>query len=663
MADIDYRKKIKSYYGRILHKKTLQFVDFLDIVFEWMDELYVRRRLRIYQEKFLSPVFPHKTMAKLDEISIRSPDKISDEEYVAIKAILLTEAKELINGIIALGSLRPGDFDSVQFNLNQVFIKEEITAMIEWARLHLQDVIKERKDKSTKERKKNEKEQNEYLSKLSSMSEKELTKYLINSMFDFTPGARTPDERLNAITNNQTRINSQRNRFTKFEDRLVDAIEDARKEAQFNINKQIGQVTTEMYEVSEKFRNKAQEFASDEGPKKKILGAKDRINFQKKELSLQLVDVGKDWEEAYRKKTIMAQEYITGIMDGLKIHEMKLRTSIEEHSGEFSRKSKDLLHGATIKFQEDIDRVTKKFKIKSKEIQIIGQEEMHEATTLVLKGKGEFEEDVEKAKSSFEGKGKHIVEQGKQEMAHAKERVIKEKEEFYSDVGQAQSTFYDKKVEITYSQEELGKKRDKAATSIIDSMKHAEEGMTINISEGKKKFEFDTETAREKFLTRADEISDQAKKHISSKQDQFKSQRELARGRFVSKSERLSKSSEGREGGERFAGKMDKGREEMVSKASVAKTRLESQQKTMMKTADSNREEMIKEIHHRKDLFILDVKFAKHKIHLHAKNFAEKTAEKREEFETTQETIVSRHRAQQKALLIRNLLKVIRGMH
>jgi len=83
----------------------------------------------------------------------------------------------------------------------------------------------------------------------------------------------------------------------------------------------------------------------------------------------------------------------------------------------------------------------------------------------------------------------------------------------------------------------------------------------------------------------------------------------------------------------------------------------------LTESAKLNREKMKEEMMHKRELFLYDVRFAKHNIQEHAKQFSEKIAAKREEFETRQEQITARHKARQKAHIIQNLLRMIRSMH
>ena len=72
---------------------------------------------------------------------------------------------------------------------------------------------------------------------------------------------------------------------------------------------------------------------------------------------------------------------------------------------------------------------------------------------------------------------------------------------------------------------------------------------------------------------------------------------------------------------------------------------------------------MQQKIQDRKNLFIYDVRFARHKMKEHAKHFEEHVAGKKEEFAARQYQLIARHKAHQKAHLIQNLLRTIRGMH
>ena len=93
------------------------------------------------------------------------------------------------------------------------------------------------------------------------------------------------------------------------------------------------------------------------------------------------------------------------------------------------------------------------------------------------------------------------------------------------------------------------------------------------------------------------------------------------------------------------------------------KSRISARHGQMIGRSFLARQTMQQRIQQQKDLFIYDTRFAKHRILKRAEQFAGHIAGKREEFAARQQQLVARHKAHQKAQLIQNLLRTIRGMH
>lgn len=309
MAYEYYRKKVKEYKKRIKNTQILMFVNFLEILLDWLDNLYKYKRVRREQENEISQYFPEEVFNELDKISTT---EISKEEYDNLKRILLKESSELINFIINIGKLRMTDFDLLQFNLSGIFKKEEITTMIEWARQHLSTLVLEGRDEELKEQEEKRKAEEEWLRKIKIMPQKEINKLILQDMFDFSPKARTNEERIEAIKNNQKKVIAQRKKFENFERKLIDASQEAAGQSQTNVFRKIGEVKREMEIVRNKFRKKAEKIVSPEGPRKELRKARIRILKSKEQTSQQISDAEKMFDKARKdiaeKKQKLGQE-------------------------------------------------------------------------------------------------------------------------------------------------------------------------------------------------------------------------------------------------------------------------------------------------------------------------------------------------------------------
>lgn len=571
---MDHKKKIEEYRLRIKNKITLRFVELLDILLEWINILYKDKRLSFEQKKEVLQYVPKELLESLDKCS---PTELSDDEYEELKKITFSETSELINFIIDVGNLRMTDFDLLQFNLYQIFGKDELASMIEEERKHLSETILEKIAKKLEEQEKKKEEKEEYLKKIKGMSQNELNKLIIENMFDFAPSARTPKERAEAIENNQKNVEAQKLKFRNFEIKLKDATEISKIDAQNKVYRQIRNVKQGMEKVTKAFREKAKEFVSEEGPRKMIRNSKANLSKQKERLHGEIKGKGKEWKSHFTIETKAAQSEI--------LHKRAELLSEEKEEKEFIAKK--------------------------------GETEIQEARERMLGGKAEFEKDVEKAKKVFSGKSGEIDD--------ARVSFIEKR-------GIAQNKFTKRGYEI-------------------------EAEMYGVIHKERRRFEKEGKEARAKFNQRAVEISGHAKIYISGKKEKFDTERKAGQEKFLTKAEEIKRKPKQVKAPELES------KEEFITKAEEAKSKIGRQHVALTESAKLNREKMKEEMMHKRELFLYDVRFAKYDIQEHAKQFSEKIAAKREEFETRQEQITTRHKAHQKAHIIQNLLRMIRSMH
>jgi hypothetical protein len=611
---MNIKKKIKEYKNKFKNKETIKFVDFLEVLLDWLDFLIEKKRISKEEEKILSEYFPKKIFYELDKVSSTEPIL----EYENLKELLLDETADFLVGITKTGNVRMVDFDSVQFNLYGIFGKEKIASMVEHTRIKLEESIKKQREEKLKEEKKKKDTEVAWLKKINEMPEKELVKLITRTLFEFTPSARTHEERLEAIKKNQEAILIQKNKFHNFEQKIIDATEDAKADAETNVNRQVGRVKMKVEKVSGEFIEKAKEFVSDEGPKKMINEAKERILDGKEKLSVALKDKGKMWERDFGVKIEGAKERITGKTVNLSELGEKRRASISKRAKSELAKAGNMIKSETVQFQSDVDI----------------------------------------AKEKFSGKAEQVSEKGMKELGKARGMILKEKSEFVADVDTVKAVFGRKGKEIDEARSDFKGKSEKAAESFILRGDDIESEMYGTILEGKNKFEENREEAKKRFSVKAIEITRKASKHISEKKEKFISGRDSARKRFLVKSE-------GIKGNEFEPVTLSESNDKsyFTSGTNVAKGKIKKANVTLLNKAKNNRLKMVEEMQRRRELFLYDVRFAQDSIHKHAVQFAEKIAEKREEFETTQEKIIAKHKAKQKAHMIQTLLRTIRSMH
>jgi len=660
---MDYVEKLVEYRLRIKNEDTLKFVDFLETLFDWLDQLYKTKRLEKEKESEVVHFLPREIFEELDKISLV---KRGDQEFENLKGIMLRESSEFINALIKIGHLRITDFDVFQFNLAQIFGKETIASMIETARTHLTEEIAERIRSEKEEKAAKEKAEIDYMRKIQTMPQPELNKLAINNLFDFTPSARTHKERLDAITNNRQSVVNQKQKFRNFERKLSEATEEAQKEALETINVKIGDVRRDVIGVSENFKEKAARFVSDEGPRKQIRAASDMILEQKEKLGKELEGKGKGWKAHLEKDTEKSRANIEEKTMKLLSDIKKENRFIDIRGRKELALAKRKIFKATTDFSEDIRGVEELFSGRAEQILERGQAEITKARSGLLAGKSEFESDVSEAKQEVLDKDKEIIE--------GKARFIKDVEGAKLFVLDRNAEIGDTKVDLSKDATMAGDRFTKRGSEVVNQI-------SGTISKGRDKFKRDTSAAGLRFTQRAEEIRGTAGKHISGRKDRFEASISGARNKFLSKAEQIrGKPKFGGAGiaekKSKFGADVQKARRKFSSKtgltysgtefgakAKKAQGRMAVTSKNMMAKAAQNREKMIAEINRQKGLFQYEVRFAKHRIQQHADQFAEQIATKQEEFETKQEQVISRHRVHQKAMLIRSLLRTIRGMH
>jgi hypothetical protein len=645
---MDHRRKLKADRERIENEEILKFVDFLDVLFEWIDELVNSKRLTSEQEKELVPHYPKKIFEELDKISSA---EIPAEKYNQLKDILMKETSDFLIQIITKSRVRMVDFDRVQFNLYAIFGKEQIASLVEHVRDRLEKIILEHRAKEFEEEERKKREEEEWLRKVRAMPQKEMYKVILRSIFDFAASARTPEERLDAIKNNQKRVQSQKLIFRNFELKLAKATETARADAQNTVYRQIGKVKTDMDLVVGKFQEKAKQFVSDEGPRMMIRNSRSMIAAQKERLHIELKDKGKDWESHFRDETEKAQARISN-----KGTELDAEILIK------GKYWKENFMATTQKAQKGIseqrNRLSDEEKQKKMSMAKKGESELQGARERIGRGTAEFEEDIGQAKLKFAEKGSEILHSGQSEITEAKEKLTAGTQEFEVDIMLARKKFFGKEEVMGHAREYFTEKRDIARDKFIRRGGEVETEMYGTIYKERIRFESERDKAREKFLRRGAEISGKARANIFGKKEKFAEQREKAGKQFLSKAKQIKKPEMKKFAPEAF----EYGGKKILTKATEAKGKIEREHWVMMERSRLSREKMMEEVIHKRDLFLYDSRFARHSIQENAKQFAEKAAAKREEFGTRGEQIVTRHKARQKAHLIRNLLRTIRTM-
>jgi hypothetical protein len=584
------RKRVKAVRDRVSGKNALRLVDFLDVLLDWLETLYKDRRLKDEEKIFSS--FPVQTLMFLE----RKNKAVSEDEYKVIKKKLLEESSQLVENVINTAEIRMVDFDLLQFNTAAIFRKEEITTMVEWARKHLGDIILRRKDEEVVRKRRKKEEQEAYFRKIRSMPDVELRRIVIKSLFDFSPKARTHKERISAIRNNREKMVKQKERFRRFERKLIDASVDAKKDAQTRMSRKVTQIRAKVEEKVVEFKKKSAEIVSEKGVQVKIEEARARVLAEKKNLEKNIMRVEREWNTAQRS-ILREKEHITELIS----------TKGKTWKDDFRKETEDaqkhigLMRTHLVAEQEKVQKL----------IASRGSSELGKAKDMVVGGKMRFERDVKKAQQRFSG---------------IAEKMSVARIDFMEKRGIAEQGFR--------------KKGEVMESKIYDEM-----------YKGRRRFEKERDKVRVLFTEKAGEISSAAEEYISEKKRKFTMDVESASKRFLARAGEIGQYSWSGEGSRQLGSAGTKAKE----KISAAHIRLTNK-------AISERDKSKKEIVRRKELFLLDVRFARDKIQRQAREFADRIAEKREEFQERQQQVVARHKAHRKAMMIRNLLRTIRNI-
>jgi hypothetical protein len=637
-----YEKNIALYRKKLTDERIIKFVDFLETLEEWLERLQELKRIPYEHKKDIEEAFPKKIFVLLDTLL---PTTITDEKYISMKKLLLGETTQFIHSIINFTGVQLHDFDLLQFNLYQIFGKEELASMVEWARLHLEEEIERKTKEVAEEKALKQQEEEAHLKYINSLSEDALRKRAIQLMFDFTPSARTTKERRQAIRDHRKTVHGHRVTFHKFEMKLVDATENARKEAQMHVYGKMGAVEKHMDIVSTKFKKKAAEFVSTEGPQKKMRHAREKIEKRGIELQKEMVEVGQHWEKSFGLKVAVSQKKLTeqserlhrqivkkekswkkefmidvaSARDSIGTTAGKLAVEAKEKGKEWKRMFKEDIAGAQQGIKKEQDVLYKERATRAEEILQHGSEEFGKASTMIETHREDFSDDVAGARERFSGKGK-VIEEKRQEMGAARVDFIE--------------------------------KRDSAATKFTERGVDIETEMYGTIYKEKRRFEKERSAAQLRFSKRAREITGTSTGHLTSKKQAFQEKHTSAGKRFLERAKQ-------------FGGTPQRSTTDVhpaEEKAIAAKGKMSAAQ-TRVTTEGKRRQAIMKEnMQRQRDLFQYDVRFAQHRIKKNAERFAEEVAAKQEEFVSEGEKLVARHKAKQKSNLIRNLLRTIRTM-
>jgi hypothetical protein len=670
---MEYKKKLSYYRLQTEDKRIIKFIDFLETVFEWIETLLESRRLRDEQKDDIDKNIPKFIFQLLDQAVLHN-NKASDSDLNEMKVVLLKETKVCVFFIIRNGNLKMSDFDLLQFNLYQIFGKEELASLIEGARLYLKEVQNRRERRRIKLNLEKIKKEKEYQEKIKSMTPDELKKFAVSNMFDFTHSARTDIERLASIKNNRDKVRNQKLKFRHFERKLVDATKEAREESQNIVYRKLGEVRRSMNIVTQEFVKKARIFVSEEGPKKKIMGARIMITGRKKKLNKSLEGQGKKWEKRFREQTEIAQgimiikrkqffddmnekaerleshfeNEVTMAQKRINIKEDKFIKDISQKGAEwksrFKSETQDARHrilGEKGKLNIVIERKGRQWKSGFLSITNTAREKIQDQR-LELSDSEDFMRD----------KIKRI---GISELEGAKGLITEGRKYFEEDVESAKANFSEKVDDIGDARNIFKSKRDDAQHRFTDRGVEVENEILSTLDREKGRYISERETARSSFIRRSGEIESYAVKYITGKRENFKRNREIAQGKFIKKSDEIK-------GKVDYEGEPAYQTKRFSSQAVQAKGKIEHGHHTMVEQADINRERMKEEMMHRRELFKYDIRFARHSMEEHAKKFTERIEIVKEEFETRQEQIIRRHKAHQKAHIINNLLRTIRGM-
>jgi hypothetical protein len=594
--DMDKFEKILK---KIKFKGSEPYTETIYTVLDWLyDMFYVKKweRMRLQPDnwKILKPfVFP-KTIALLTK------EKYSQE-------VLYDELSKFLNKITEIGHMTMGDFDLLQFNLARILGKNADN-VVEHVRGKLLVKLKNLEEKKTMEEESEKRVIEEERQRISNMSAQELKKYVVSGMFDFSQSARTLTERGIALKKNRKSVVSQKEKFRNFAIRLHDAIAIARGMSQTHVRLRSDVVRDRSIIVGKKFREKATEFVSEEGFQKKVTKAAAMINKASTKVSSQMTLVRYAFQEKAEK--LVSEEGFKGMVDNAKKVMYRKRNEL--------------------RLQEDTKR---------KDITHQGKMELGQAAKTMLEGKDKFSVDIQGARGLIQ----YV---GERETYQAKETILMGKEDFLSDVKRARGYFYDK-----------------------ENVFVAAKG---TLTKGKMDFLEKTGKVSEKFLARGTELHEDMFSSINSQKIVFTKERDTAREKFLKRAEEIKgkgtvKMGSMRTGMQRFA----VGKEQFARKGEELKNRDISAPKRkgyyekgyiITDKGKAVKNKMVEKIKEDRDLFQLDVRFAKDRLKKAAAIFKEKVETKNEEFKMKQETVSARFKARQKAHLMQSLLRTIRTM-
>jgi hypothetical protein len=627
---MDYEKKIRA-YRKTADVRLLKFIDFLQTLIEWKERLYELKRISVKATDKIDKAFPRLIFHQLDKLGGMP---IKQGTYDKLKKLLLGETTRFVHTVITFGDIQLHDFDLLQFNLYQIFGKEELASMVEWSRVHLQEELESRKKQTEQQKQKKKKKEERDLAYVRSLSQKELNRRAIKIMFDFTPSARTDDERIKATITHRKKILGHRQTFHLFEEKLLEATEEARKQSELSVYQRMGTVRRHMDSVALRFRKKAAEFASAEGPRKKIEKARANIDQQSKTLRTQMLEAGEQWETQFAQNVQHSQDIL-----------VRRRLALEQRIVAKGRKwSEDFLidvASARDRISTEAQRLNINVAKKG-----IGWKKAFEKE--IFTAQKEIDYEREKLDVDTRQRKKSIHEHGIHELDTALGKLQYHKDIFSSDILGARDKFSAKRPVFEKKRKEMDMAKisfkDKlhvAGQTFIDRGDEIEQSMTKTITREKKQFIAARNRARTKFINRAAEIGGTASQYILKKKEAFQTQ-------YTNAGISATQTTEPKKAGEKMS--------KAVQSMSAAHIKV-------MEEGKRRRLLMQDRMKKQRDLFQYDVRFAQHRISRNAERFADKAAEKQEEFVARGKQLVARHKAHQKANLIQNLLRTIRSSH
>lgn len=638
----EFRDKL----NKLKTDENKDYVEFIDVTLEWLEDLFgVKRweRIRMFPSQW-NDVKPLLFPRTIQLIKKKQP----------LPDVLFDETTKLLNKIIEIGKVEMVDFNLLQFNLARIFGKN-VDAIIEQVRQTLEAKLSKLGEEKLLKGKEKETMEEAEMQRIASMPEQELRRFIVSQMFDFTPSAQTMEERMEALKGNRKKVAAQKEKFRDFAIKLYEATANARAGAKTRVSMKTGDVKDEVVMVSEKFREKAREFVSEEGFKRDVQEARKRIDKGAVSVSGQMERVRKDFREKARE--LISEEGFRGRVEDSRRMLIRKKGKLHAAMAEERKLVKSKGAGWKEHFKNETGKARGLMLERKKELQLHeksrskiikskGEAETSRATRMMLKGKERFSGHVDYRRKNIKAKGD-------EEIAGAAEMMLKGKKDFSDEVGNARKLFADTGNEIEESRKEIKKGR-------------------IEFS-GKKG------DAKERFGRRAGEVKGLMSSIMHKKGEELKGKRDGAKQKF------LQHAREVKEGGSGKMGKMKEGMKrfhekkgEFKAKGRVLKRRTTPSEKTtaagsegkrliegglaIMEKAKTARKEMKKKMIHNRNLVELDVRFAQHALKKAANTFMERTEEKNEEFKHRQQTLMARYKSRQKAHMIQSLLRTIRSM-